>query len=141
VLDLIMGLRLRDEELGLDVKDHGETAYGWQHYHQQQHEVLLNVDGQVLDTNETTRVLVAAASSVLSLSRSQSRENLLSSYGTMNERRSRQPSVIGLDLPSSVLPYLTNFLLFYVYSLAWIIHDVSASFDRRHEARAGQSED
>lgn len=43
-----MGLRLRDEDLGLDVKDHGETAYGWQHNHQQQHEVLLNVDGQVI---------------------------------------------------------------------------------------------
>jgi len=105
-LDLIMGLRLREEHLGLDFKDHGEDAYGWQH--QTEHEVLLNVDGQVLDTNETARVIMATGRV---LSRVGSRDSLTTSlrnsgmfgnnsgvYGAMDNSNHRTgPNVINVD--------------------------------------------
>jgi len=73
-INRFVGIRLSDEAIGLDAKDHGEDAYGWSHGN---HEIYMNVDGQVLDANETARVILAASQN---LSASVSRS---SSYGTL----------------------------------------------------------
>eukprot|EP01117_Protostelium_nocturnum_P003099 TRINITY_DN1403_c0_g1_i4.p1 TRINITY_DN1403_c0_g1~~TRINITY_DN1403_c0_g1_i4.p1 ORF type:complete len:459 (-),score=97.78 TRINITY_DN1403_c0_g1_i4:207-1583(-) len=66
VIDRLVKLKLSEEDLGLDVKDHGEDAYAWSHVP----EILLNVNGQILDTNETTRLLRSSAGSLGGSSRS-----------------------------------------------------------------------
>jgi len=90
-LDQLMHLKLTDEDLGLDQKDHGEDAYGWEHT--TEHEVLMNVDGQILDTEETARVVMAARV----LNRSDSYTSITSQSSLINSANLRNSRVYTVE--------------------------------------------